>query len=438
MSKSDPNQYLRFDSIADIDPDSLPFGTPGNYSFRYIDISSVFGGRLITPEDMIMYKDAPSRARRKIQNGDVLMSTVRPNLKAFAYCDLPNENFVASTGFAVLRPKFQSDGRYILQCLLSDPVLRQIDSLTVGSNYPAINNLDVKRLLIPKFESRIRRKIGEILGITDKAIEKTEALIHKYQQIKAGLMHDLFTRGLTADGKLRPSREQALELYQETPIGWIPKEWGYESISLIMESLVDGPFGSNLKTEHYVIDPGVRVIRLQNIQAINYNDTDKAYISGKHANYLMRNKVVPGDILIAGLGEDRYPVGRACQYPKDLPPAINKADCFRLRCNTAETDNYFVMLYLNTPNARAQIRRYEQGVTRPRINLGNMKKIVIPKPLLKEQKVISKRLFEVALRIEKELLMKDKYKKQKSGLMHDLLTGKVPVIIAPEKTAHDS
>jgi len=288
---------------------------------------------------------------------------------------------------------------------------------------------------VPKQEEA-RRKISNILRFADQAIEKTEALIHKYQQIKAGLMHDLFTRGLTAEGKLRPPREQAPELYQETPIGWIPKEWEYELISSLMESLIDGPFGSNLKTEHYVIDPGIRVIRLQNIQATNYNDNDKAYVSEKHANYLMRNKVVSGDILIAGLGEDRHPVGRACQYPQDLPPAINKADCFRLRCNAEEADNYFVMLYLNTPSARTQIRRYEQGVTRPRINLGNMKRIMIPKPMLKEQKAISTRLFYVALRIKQEVLKKEKLQKQKSGLMHDLLTGKVPVKIDQTETTH--
>ena len=72
-------------------------------------------------------------------------------------------------------------------------------------------------------------KIARILQTIDQAIEKTEALIEKYQQIKAGLMHDLFTRGIGADGKLRPPREQAPELYQQTPIGWIPKEWDFDS-----------------------------------------------------------------------------------------------------------------------------------------------------------------------------------------------------------------
>ncbi|NOT84993.1 MAG: hypothetical protein HOP02_09535, partial [Methylococcaceae bacterium] len=280
---------------------------------------------------------------------------------------------------------------------------------------------------IPDFNEQ--QKIAAILTTIDQAIEKTEALIEKYQHIKAGLMHDLFTRGIGADGKLRPPREQAPELYQHTPIGWIPRDWDFGSISSIMESITDGPFGSNLKTEHYVIDLGVRVIRLQNIQAMSYNDNDRAYVSDKHAAFLLRNKVLSGDILIAGLGEDRYPVGRACLYPDNLPPAINKADCFRLRCKVDEAENLFVMFYLNTEYARIQIRKYEQGVTRPRINTGNFKKLIIPKPSINEQKIITDQLMTVAEKIEIENKRNQKFKMEKSGLMHDLLTGKVQVKI---------
>lgn len=342
---------------------------------------------------------------------------------------------VVSSTVSKLTPKGKVTSSLLYYYLLLN--FEWIQNRRTGTGVPHVPK-DLARIFKLKYpvDENYQKKIALILETVDQTIEKTDALIHKYQQIKVGLMHDLFTRGLTADGKLRPPREQAPGLYQETPIGWIPKEWEYELISSLMESLVDGPFGSNLKTEHYVIDPGIRVIRLQNIQATNYNDNDKAYVSEKHANYLMRNKVVSGDILIAGLGEDRYPVGRACQYPQDLPPAINKADCFRLRCNAEEADNYFVMLYLNTPSARTQIRRYEQGVTRPRINLGNMKRIMIPKPMLKEQKAISTRLFYVALRIEQEVLKKEKLQTEKSGLMHDLLTGKVPVTIDQAETTH--
>ena len=96
----------------------------------------------------------------------------------------------------------------------------------IGSTFLEINKKDTERFefLLPN-DLVEQKAISRILDCLDQAIEKTEALIHKYQQIEAGLMHDLFTRGLTANGKLRPPREQAPDLYQETPIGWIPKEW---------------------------------------------------------------------------------------------------------------------------------------------------------------------------------------------------------------------
>ncbi|MGB5599730.1 MAG: restriction endonuclease subunit S, partial [Thiothrix litoralis] len=81
-----------------------------------------------------------------------------------------------------------------------------------------------KLYYLPKIKISLQKKIATILQTIDQTIESTQALIEKYQLIKAGLMHDLFTRGIGADGKLRPPREEAPELYQETAIGWIPKE----------------------------------------------------------------------------------------------------------------------------------------------------------------------------------------------------------------------
>jgi len=243
----------------------------------------------------------------------------------------------------ILRGKDENviEQRYLYYCILLPETRNKIDKRITGSAQPGLNSQFVKAVDIPLREILKQRKISCILKTTDQAIENTEALIHKYHQIKTGLMHDLFTRGLDADGKLRPPSEQAPEMYKETPIGWIPKEWDYEPVGIAMESFTDGPFGSNLKTKHYVMDPGVRVVRLQNIHATEYNDHDKAYISERHANHLLRNKVVSGDILIAGLGEEKYPVGRSCQYPEDLPFAVNKADCFKLKCRPDDYDNFF-------------------------------------------------------------------------------------------------
>jgi type I restriction enzyme, S subunit len=296
-----------------------------------------------------------------------------------------------------------------------------------GSTFAAVSSNDIRSLPIPNFSVSRQNEIASILTSIDTAIERTEALIAKYQQIKAGLMHDLFTRGVLPNGQLRPPREQAPELYQETVIGWIPREWDIQSVETALESVADGPFGSNLKTEHYVVDAGVEVVRLQNVAAYEYDGSDKAYVSNRHAVSLARNKVVAGDVLIAGLGDDRYAVGRACCYPADAPPAINKADCFRARCDPNLMTNKFCMLFLNSELARRQMRRFEQGVTRPRINTGNLKRVIACIPGLAEQNsIISK--FEAAQKaIQTQVSNADVLRKQKLGLMQDLLTGKVTV-----------
>lgn len=85
------------------------------------------------------------------------------------------------------------------------------------------------------------------------------------------------------------------------------------------------------------------------------------------------------------------------------------------------------MLFLNNEKARHQIRKLEQGVTRPRINTGNLKRLHVSIPPLDEQKLICERFESVQQRIRVERTELEKLVKQKSGLMHDLLTGKVPV-----------
>jgi type I restriction enzyme S subunit len=335
---------------------------------------------------------------------------------------------LTSNFFRFIRPKQNVDARFLAFQLIalnrSSSIWRYQQQTTSLINLKVADYLDHK-IWVPSPE--VQRRTAAILTSIDTAIEKNEVLIDKYRQIKSGLMHDLFTRGVLRNGQLRPPRDQAPELYQETEIGWLPKEWKVEIAERVLESIADGPFGSNLKTEHYVTDAGVRVVRLQNISSYEYADGDKAYISAKHASFLIRNKVVGGDVLIAGLGDERYPVARACCYPDALPPAINKADCFRARCNTHIMSNMFFMLFLNSEIAQRQTRRYEQGVTRPRINTSNMKRLLVCMPELNEQKQFVAKFEAMQTAIHAKQANLEILRQQKLGLMHDLLTGKVEV-----------
>lgn len=333
----------------------------------------------------------------------------------------------SDTTYAVL-PLNGVDARWLYYNLSNFDLTK----LNEATGVPSISREWLNKIAFNDPGESAQQRIAEILSTVDEAIEATEALIAKTRAIKAGLMHDLFTRGVTPDGQLRPSREQAPHLYKPSPLGWIPTEWQTMTLAGMAESLIDGPFGSNLKTEHYVKAEGVRVVRLQNILNGAYDDSDKAHISQHHAEFLARHQVLPEDILIAALGEESHPVGRACCYPLGLPPAINKADCFRLRCSPSIAVNGFVMGYLNTPMARRQVCRYEQGVTRRRINLGNLRRVKVALPSLEEQ-ITSVQLMElITNRLTLCVQESAKLKLQKAGLMHDLLTGRVPIAVSEE------
>ena len=183
--------YLK--KLVFVDVDSLKANTDSNYSFKYIDISCVSTGKVSLPANEIAFKDAPSRARKIIKCNDVLIATVRPNLKAFAHFDEEGENWVASTGFAILRHKENCDSKFIYNFMLSDIVTRQIDALIVGSNYPAINSKDVKELTILAPPLSEQQKIASILSSIDKRISQKSSKLHQTQSLKKSLMQDLLT-----------------------------------------------------------------------------------------------------------------------------------------------------------------------------------------------------------------------------------------------------
>jgi len=201
-----------------------------------------------------------------------------------------------------------------------------------------------------------------------------------------------------------------------------PNGWETAPLADISESSVDGPFGSNLKSEHYVAEPGVRVVRLQNIDSGRFNDADKAWVSEAHAKRLVRHAVWPNDVLVASLGDENHPCARACLYPANQPPGIVKADCFRLRIGGDRALPGWVMRALNSQVVRKSLGRFAQGVTRDRVNLGNLLRCAVPLPPFAEQQLIAEILNSVDNAVEKAEQLITKLKQIRQGLLHDLLT----------------
>lgn len=312
---------------------------------------------------------------------------------------------------------------YLAKQLASNEAARYFSRMAAGSTRYGLSNGAIAATAIPIAPLEQQKKIAAILRAIDKTIEKTEALIHKYQQIKAGLMHDLFTRGLTADGKLRPTREQAPELYQEVPVGWIPKEWEVKSLRQLVgsENIVNGPFGSDLLTSE-LRSEGVPVLYVQDIRPGNFNKISTGHVTILKAAQLSFCNVRKNDVLVAKVGS---PPCDACIYPLDYN-AIVTQDVIRIR-PTANVDSQYLASILNATFGRKSIKKISIEGTRERVSLTDFKKLSIPVAGYQEQKAIGERLSLIQDLIDKEEAISLKCRKQKCGLMHDLLTGLVRV-----------
>jgi type I restriction enzyme S subunit len=175
-------------------------------------------------------------------------------------------------------------------------------------------------------------------------------------------------------------RFQRYPAYKDSGIEWLgetPVHWECLALARVTIARCDGPFGSALKSEHYV-GSGVRVVRLQNIGWAEFLDSDQAYLEEGYASDLGEHSVLGGDLLIAGLGDEGHPVGRACTAPEGIEPAIVKADCFRFRLDQRRLIPRFASYQLSATALAAG--SLATGATRSRMNLTSTaaRKLTLP------------------------------------------------------------
>ena len=187
----------RLGDITSIDPESLGNHTHPNYSFNYISLEDVDQGSLLGWSEQ-EYVSAPSRARRKLRPNDVLISTVRPNLKSHLLFDQEGGEWICSTGFALLRcNKDTIEPAFVYFHLFGDTISKQIEALMTGSNYPAINSRDVRNLEIPVPALLEQKEIVRILKSMEDELISLAQQFEKASSLKQGMMQQLLT------GKIR-------------------------------------------------------------------------------------------------------------------------------------------------------------------------------------------------------------------------------------------
>jgi type I restriction enzyme S subunit len=122
-----------------VNPEALPESTDPDYEFDYIDIGNVTLEQGISGLQRMTFANAPSRARKPLLGGDIIVSTVRTYLKAVAAVPAEAQDWVASTGFAVLRPNHDVDQRFLYRVVQSNPFVETVVAASTGVSYPAIN-----------------------------------------------------------------------------------------------------------------------------------------------------------------------------------------------------------------------------------------------------------------------------------------------------------
>ena len=211
--------------LSTINEEALGEGTDGDFELRYVDISNVDSSGRIGELTTYQFEDAPSRARRRVRHGDVIISTVRTYLQAIAEIRNPPANLIASTGFAVVRPRSDVfDANYCKYALREPEFLVEVERRSVGVSYPAINTSDLADISIHIHFVPQQRVIADYL---DRETARLDALVAAKERVlwllaekRRALITRAVTRGLDQNVTLRDSGIPWL--------GTIPAHWAVE------------------------------------------------------------------------------------------------------------------------------------------------------------------------------------------------------------------
>lgn len=431
-------------------------GTLGKFSTSSVDKKILFGQkivRLVNYMDVynsnsidstinFMYVSASEveRARSQVKVGDILFtpSSETPDDIGYSAVVCENlENTLHSYHTVRYRPYDDQtfDIRFSAWFCNSIDIRKQFEQKCAGSTRYTLSipSFTAVQISIPESKKE-QRKIAKYLDIIQLTIEKTEALIAKYQLIKAGLMQDLFTRGIGVDGKLRPTREQAPELYYETKIGWIPKDWEEIRISDVLFKIDSGWSPACLEVQPAVGEWGV--LKVSAVTRGFYDFTQSKTLPANLCP-IPSLEVANGDVILTRANGVAELVGKTVQVKNTQTKLMLSDKLLRLVPNSDLMTKDYLALLMYSNIIKSQIDKMMSGSSGQRnISQSEIKSFQAIKPNKLEQDSISDKLlaFDQLIDKEKEFLSKLKVKKQ--GLMQDLLTGKKRVTINESEADH--
>jgi len=246
-----------------------------------------------------------------------------------------------------------------------------------------LNNIPIVYPSLPT-QKEIVRKLDYFLN---KYSTKKKQIIQLLSKFNSETIHKSYENHLITlalNGLLLDVEPDYYEKYNIM----IPNGWDLKNLSdLALEGsdkFTDGPFGSRLKVSDYT-ESGYPIIRLQNIGVGRFIDKNWKFTSQTKFSELIRHSAEPGDIIISKMAE---PVCRAALIPPIFKKYLIAADCIKIRINETKALPRYLVYAINSPFVRNQAEKKSKGATRLRVNLSDVKKLLIPLPKIETQKKI--------------------------------------------------
>lgn len=337
--------------------------------------------------------------------------------------------FTVNQDLKVLIPHDDVDSQFIF-CMLNQlgpTILSRV--VKAGTTVESVDIPVFLSLSIPTPPPPEQRKIARILTTVDNLIEKTEALIAKYQAIKQGMMHDLFTRGVDEHGHLRPPYEEAPELYKQSELGWIPKEWDFGTLGSVCRWMSGGtPSKSNPAFWSGSV-PWFSPKDMKSFELIDSED----HIS-EEASQCGTRLIDTGTVLIVIRGmilAHSFPVGITTRT------ATFNQDVKALTCDGPVIGRF--LAYWLTAHAQEMVNLATESTHgTKRFDMDDLYSVALGVPNKDEQSRTVELLDTLGNNHKAEQARLGNLLQIKTGLMQDLLTGKVRVKVdeAEEVAAH--
>lgn len=293
-----------------------------------------------------------------------------------------------------------------------------------GTAQPFIKPSDFPKCWLSLPPLAEQEQIANVLDTLDTTIRQTETIIAKLKQVKQGLLHDLLTRGIDANGELRPPHSEAPHLYKPSPLGWIPKEW--ECVRLADRVGVYG--GKRLPAGHAYAEArtAYKYLRVTDFYQRGYRLEDLENLHERTFNALQRYEISPGELCISIAGS----LGHVSVHEPsghDEIRTILTENAARLS-PISQMSVHYVAAYMNSMMVQDQIEAEKgTGGGVPKLALFRIEQLWLAWPTHHEQCEIARRVDALDSRLMSEVDRLAKAHALKSGLMDDLLTGRVRV-----------